>query len=210
MIRTEQHDISAEQPNTSAELPIIRVDPTIISAESSVQDSNLPSKEKDDISKTSDAVETAKSKASKKTNTDSKHKAEKLPKSPEAEIEVHSSQRGSKFEEKWKLPVKPSVPTPKLTKTSIPTSDKEVGKGGVKVKNPDRPLQKSDGAESPPRYRRGSVHERPYRQQSSERRKRGRETTTTTSQIKVIKTDRADDDHPLRFNQRRSSFDYYG
>ena len=122
------------------------------------------------------------------------------------EIEVHSSQRGSKFEEKGKLPLKSNIPTPKLTKTSIPTSDKEAGKSGAMVKNPNRPLQKSDGAESTSRSRGGSVHSRHFRQQSNEKRKRGKETTTPTSQIKVIRTDRSDDDHPSRFNQRRDSF----
>ena len=31
--------------------------------------------------------------------------------------------------------------------------------------------------------------------------------TTPTSQIKVIRTERSDDDHPSRFNQRRDSYD---
>merc|ERR1719452_87398 len=190
-------------------MPIIRADPPIISAEPSVQDSNLHSKEKYDISKTSDAFETTKSEASKKSNSDSNHKAGQLPKSQMVEIEVHSSQRGSKFEEKGKLPLQSNIPTPKLTKSPIPTSDKEAGKSGAMVKNPNRPLQKSEGAESTSRSRGGSVHSRHLRQQSNDsKRKRGKKTTTPTSQIKVIRTERSDD-HPSRFNQRRDSYDNF-
>merc|ERR1719154_141750 len=201
IISAEQHNISAEQPNTSAESPIIRADPPIISAEPSVQDSNIPSKEKYDISKTSDAFETTKSEASKQSNSDRNHKAGQLPKSQVIEIEVHSSQRGSEFEEKGKLPLKSNIPTPKLTKTPTPTSDKEAGKSGAWPKNPNRQLQKSEGAESTSRSNLESVDRRHTRQQSNEsKRKRGKETTTPTSQIKVIRIERSDYDHPPRFN----------
>ena len=53
-----------------------------------------------------------------------------------------------------------------------------------------------------------NVHSRHTRQQSNEsKRKRGKETTTPTNQIKVIRTERSDYDHPPRFNQRRDSYD---
>merc|ERR1712105_250445 len=126
-------------------------------------------KEKDDISKTSDAVETPKSKASKNSNSDGKNKAGKLPKSLEVEIEVHSSQRGSKFEEKGKSPLKSNIPTPKLPKTPNPKSDKEAGKGGAVEKDPNRPLKRPEGAESTSRSRGGSVHDRHFRQPNNEK-----------------------------------------
>ena len=108
------------------------------------------------------------------------------------------------------MPLKSKTPATKLTKTSIPTSDKEAGKGGVMVKDPNRPLHKSDGAESTSRSRGGSVHNRYFKEQVNEKRKRGKEATSPINQIKVIRTDRSDDDHSSRYNQRRGSFNDFG